>query len=105
MRWRDIPGLLPVQGWERGMEEEMDQDQLAEVIRRRLNLDDEEWTIVKENPKFQRLFKNAAEASKSRFVPAVMTAVPLAVAGAASSLKKNGGEKMSTFASQLSHIR
>jgi len=41
-----------VQVWEHGMEEDMDKDQLAEVIRRRLKLDDKEWTIVKENPKF-----------------------------------------------------
>ena len=50
----------------------MDQDQLAERIRRRLRLDDQEWTIVKENPKFQRLFKNAIEASKYRLVAEVI---------------------------------
>jgi uncharacterized repeat protein (TIGR04076 family) len=50
----------------------MDQDQLAEVIRRRLNLDEEEWTIVKENPKFQRLFKNGIEASKYQLVAEVI---------------------------------
>jgi hypothetical protein len=49
-------------------EEEMDKDQIAEVIRRRLKLDDQEWAIIKENPKFQRLFKNAIEASKYRLV-------------------------------------
>jgi len=46
----------------------MDKDQIAEVIRRRLKLDDQEWAIIKENPKFQRLFKNAIEASKYRLV-------------------------------------
>jgi len=54
------------------MEEDMDKDQLAEMIRRRLKLDDEEWTIVKENPKFQRLFKNAIEASKYQLVAEVI---------------------------------
>jgi len=50
----------------------MNRDQLAEMIRRRLKLDDEEWTIVKENPKFQSLFKNAAEASRYQLVAEVI---------------------------------
>jgi hypothetical protein len=54
------------------MEEEMDKDQIAEMIRRRLKLDDQEWAIIKENPKFQRLFKNAIEASKYRLVAEVI---------------------------------
>jgi hypothetical protein len=54
------------------MEEEMDKDQIAEMIRRRLKLDDQEWTIIKENPKFQRLFKNAIDASKYRLVAEVI---------------------------------
>jgi hypothetical protein len=54
------------------MEEDMDKDQIAEIIRRRLKLDDQEWTIIKENPKFQRLFKNATEASKYRLVAEVV---------------------------------
>jgi hypothetical protein len=54
------------------MEESMDQDQLAEVIRRRLKLDDQEWTVIKENPKFQCLFKNAVEASKYRLIAEVI---------------------------------
>ena len=53
-------------------EEDMDKDQLAEIIRRRLKLDDQEWAIIKENPKFQRLFKNAIEASKYRLVAEVI---------------------------------
>jgi uncharacterized repeat protein (TIGR04076 family) len=44
----------------------MDQDRLAEIIRRRLNLDGQDWTVIKENPKFKRLFQNALEASKYR---------------------------------------
>ena len=50
----------------------MDKDQLAEVIRRRLTLDDQEWKMVEGNPKFQRLFKNAVEASKYRLVAEVI---------------------------------
>ena len=50
----------------------MDKAQLAEVIRRRLKLDDQEWTIVKENPKFQRLFQNAIKASEYRLVAEVI---------------------------------
>jgi hypothetical protein len=54
------------------MEEDMDKDQIAEMIRRRLKLDDQEWAIIKENPKFQRLFKNAIGASKYRLVAEVI---------------------------------
>jgi len=50
----------------------MDKDQIAEMIRRRLKLDDQEWAIVKQNPKFQRLFKNAIEASHYRLVAEVI---------------------------------
>jgi hypothetical protein len=54
------------------MEEDMDKDQLAEMIRRRLKLDDQEWKMIEENSKFQRLFKNAVEASKYRLVAEVI---------------------------------
>ena len=50
----------------------MGKDQLVEVIRCRLKLDDQEWTVIKENPKFQRLFKNAVEASKYRLIAEVI---------------------------------
>jgi hypothetical protein len=50
----------------------MDKAQLAEVIRRRLKLDDQEWTKVKENPKFQLLFQNAIKASEYRLVAEVI---------------------------------
>ena len=53
-------------------EEDMEKDQLAEMIRRRLKLDDREWKIIEQNPKFQRLFKNAVEASKYRLVAEVI---------------------------------
>jgi hypothetical protein len=48
------------------------QDQWAKIIRRRLKLGDQEWTIVKENPKFQRLFNDAMEASAYRLVAEVI---------------------------------
>jgi len=50
----------------------MDQAQLAEIIRRRLNLDDQDWALIEENPKFQRLFQNAIEASNYRLVAEVI---------------------------------
>jgi len=53
-------------------EDDMDQDKLVEIIRRRLKLDDQEWKIIEKNPKFQSLFKNAVEASKYRLVAEVI---------------------------------
>jgi len=50
----------------------MDKSQLAEIIRRRLNLEDQEWSMIEKNPKFQTLFKNAVEASKYRLVAEVI---------------------------------
>lgn len=50
----------------------MDKDQIAEIIRRRLNLEDQDWSIIQKNPRFQQLFQNAIEASKYRLVAEVM---------------------------------
>ncbi len=50
----------------------MEKDQLVEMIRRRLKLEDREWKIIGQNPKFQRLFKNAVEASNYRLVAEVI---------------------------------
>ena len=50
----------------------MERGQLVEMIRRRLGLDDGEWKIIEQNPKFQRLFKNAVEASKYRLIAEVI---------------------------------
>ena len=50
----------------------MEKDQLVEMIRRRLKLEDREWKIIEQNPKFQRLFKNAVEASNYRLVAEVI---------------------------------
>ena len=50
----------------------MERGQLVEMIRRRLGLDDGEWKIIEQNPKFQRLFENAVEASKYRLIAEVI---------------------------------
>ncbi len=50
----------------------MDKEQIAQVIRRRLNLEDHDWSVIETNPKFQRLFENAIEASKYRLVAEVI---------------------------------
>ncbi len=31
----------------------MDKDQIAKIIHRRLRLEDPEWTLIENNPKFQ----------------------------------------------------
>ena len=44
----------------------MDTSRIKKIIRRRLNLEDDDWSKIKNNPKFQKLFQNAIEASKYR---------------------------------------
>jgi len=53
----------------------MDTQQIAETIRRRLNLKDEDWSIIEKNPKFQRVFQNAIKASRYRLVAEVIESV------------------------------
>jgi len=53
----------------------MDKQQIAETIRRRLNLKDEDWSVIEKNPKFQRLFQNALEASRYRLVAEVVESI------------------------------
>jgi hypothetical protein len=53
----------------------MDAQQIAEIIRRRLNLKDEDWSVIEKNPKFQRLFHNAVKASGYRLVAEVIESV------------------------------
>jgi len=53
----------------------MDTHQIAEAIRRRLNLKDEDWSVIEKNPKFQRLFQNALKASGYRLVAEVIESV------------------------------
>ena len=50
----------------------MDKEQLAKIIRKRLALNEEEFKDIGENPKYQRLFQNALEASKYRLVAEVV---------------------------------
>ncbi|MGB9628574.1 MAG: hypothetical protein ACPL6D_07925 [Thermodesulfobacteriota bacterium] len=50
----------------------MDESQMANLIRKRLKLEDQEWALIEKNPKFQRLFKNALKASKYRLVAEVI---------------------------------
>jgi hypothetical protein len=53
----------------------MDTHQIAEIIRRRLNLEDKDWSVIEKNPRFQRLFQNAMEASKYRLVAEVIDSI------------------------------
>ena len=50
----------------------MDASQIAEIIRKRLNLEDHDWATIEKNPKFQKLFQNALEASRYRLVAEVI---------------------------------
>ena len=50
----------------------MDENQMAEIMRKRLKLNSQEWAIIEQNPKFKCLFKNAIEASKYRLVAEVI---------------------------------
>jgi hypothetical protein len=50
----------------------MDKNTIAEIIRKRLNLKDEDWSIIEKNPKFQQVFQNAIEASRYRLVAEVI---------------------------------
>jgi len=50
----------------------MDKNHIAEIIRKRLNLEDQDWSLIEKNPKFQNLFQNAIEASRYRLVAEVI---------------------------------
>lgn len=50
----------------------MDADQMAAVIGKRLKLEESDWSSIKKNPKFRRLFEHAVEASKYRLVAEVI---------------------------------
>ena len=50
----------------------MDKQKMAEIIRKRLKLEAEEWSIIEKNPRFQELFQNAIEASKYLLVAEVI---------------------------------
>ena len=50
----------------------MDAEQLARMIQRRLGLEDQEFSLVQENPKFRRLFENAVKGAQYRLVAEVV---------------------------------
>ena len=50
----------------------MDAKQLASIIQQKLGLEDQEFSLVRENPKFQRLFENAAKGVRYRLVAEVV---------------------------------
>ncbi len=50
----------------------MEKEQLVEIIQKRLGLKDREFQVIKDNPKYQRLFENALAASRYRLVAEVI---------------------------------
>lgn len=50
----------------------MEKKKLVKVIQRRLRLSDEEFQVIEDNPKFQRLFENALAASRYGLVAEVV---------------------------------
>jgi len=52
----------------------MDKNRLAQIIRKRLSLGDQDWAVIEKNPKFQRLFQNAVVASQYRLIAEVVQA-------------------------------
>ena len=50
----------------------MEKEELIQIIQKRLGLSDREFQIIKETPKFQRLFDNALTASRYRLVAEVV---------------------------------
>ena len=50
----------------------MDTDRMAAIIRKRLKLEEHEWSGIEKNPKFRQLFTHAVEASKYRLIAEVI---------------------------------
>jgi hypothetical protein len=50
----------------------VEKEQLTQIIRKRLALDDEEFRVIDENPKYRRLFENAPKAAEFRLVAEVV---------------------------------
>ena len=50
----------------------MDKRTIAEIIRKRLDLEDDDWAMIENNPRFQTLFQNAIRASGYRLVAEVI---------------------------------
>jgi len=53
-------------------ERKMDQTQLEKIIQQRLDLSNDEFKTIRENPKYQRLFVNALEGSRYRLIATVV---------------------------------
>ncbi len=50
----------------------MEKNQIMEIIRKRLHLQEQDWGTIERNPKFQKLFQNAIQASKYQLVAEVI---------------------------------
>ncbi|HDZ23878.1 MAG: hypothetical protein DRN37_03115 [Thermoplasmata archaeon] len=50
----------------------VEREQIVRIIQKRLGLEDSEFKVIKNNPKFQRLFDNALAASQYRLVAEVI---------------------------------
>jgi hypothetical protein len=50
----------------------MDRETLAKIIQKRLGLNDQEFQVIGENPKFQRLFENAMKGARYQLVAEVV---------------------------------
>ncbi|MBW1701538.1 MAG: hypothetical protein JRJ69_08610 [Deltaproteobacteria bacterium] len=50
----------------------MDKSQLIEIIKNRLGLQEQEFKVIRDNPRFQRMFENALTASRYRLVAEVV---------------------------------
>jgi len=50
----------------------MDKEHFIGIIRKRLNLNNDEFQIIEKNPKFQRLFENALKGADYKFVAEVI---------------------------------
>ena len=50
----------------------MDKSQLIEIIKKRLGLQEQEFKVIRDNPRFQRMFENALTASRYRLVAEVV---------------------------------
>jgi hypothetical protein len=50
----------------------MDQDQIIRTIQKRLGLNDQEFKVITDNPKYQRLFRNALAGARYRLVAEIV---------------------------------
>ena len=50
----------------------MDKHEMSEIIRKRLKLEDKEWSLIERNPRFQELFQNAIEGAKYQLIAEVI---------------------------------